>query len=381
MKFLNLLISPIRDLLTRISPVVSNRQEYEFAFLVHARNIPDVYRKFPFLKILPNSVVELIARKMWPVVVSEVTGLRSLKTSKEIKGLIIGFLMTAPQMLADRKTALKRITDSAKLAKKMGVSIIGLGALTSSLSRGGLDIVDKVDINITTGHAYTAHTVAANVNKMVDMFKLKKDKITVAVVGASGSIGSTTAQLLARNKYKHLILIEIKRKIKKIESLVSELKLLNPNLIIETTSDMRRLRNADIIVTATNAADAVVRNEHLKKGAIIVDDAQPSDIAPEVLDNDEVLTIEAGVVHTPHVDNHFNFGLKDKYDNFCCMCEIMILAANEWREHYVVNRADLALIDKIVDLGEGLNFRLAELQNFKEVISDKKISKLKNILS
>ena len=123
-----------------------------------------------------------------------------------------------------------------------------------------------------------------------------------------------------------------------------------------------------------------MRNDYLKSGAMIVDDAQPSDVHPEVFDREDVLAIEAGVVHTPDIDNHFNFGLKDKYDNFCCMCEVMILAANEWHANFVINRAQLEDIDKIVQLSKGLNFRLADYQNFKETISEKKLKVIEKVL-
>ena len=377
---LHLFTSAIKDYLIRVLPI-SPKEKYDFAFLVHARNFQDIYRKYPFLKKLPNNMVGFLSRHMWPVVVSEVTGLRSLKDGHEIKGLVIGFTMTAEQMMSDRKQALKKIIDSAALAKKKGASIIGLGGLTSSLSKGGLEILNKVHINLTTGHAYTAFTVASNVLRVVDMFNLSKKEISVAIVGASGSIGATTTQLLARYGFQDFILIEIERKIHKLEEIGISLKKLNPKIQIKFTHNMAFLRKADIIVTATNAPDVVVYNEHLKRGAIIVDDAQPSDIAPEVLDNKDVMVIEAGVVNTPGINNHFNFGLKNREDNFCCMCEIMILVANGWNKHYVVNRANINLIDKIVSMGEGLKFKLAEMQNFKELIRPEKIENIKKILS
>jgi len=381
MKTVKLIFSAFRDLLVRTVPANKKKERYHFAFLVHTRNIHDVYRKYPFMKILPKRMVLIIARHMWPVVVSEVTGLKSLKTGQEVRGVIIGFLMTAHQMMEDRKLALKRIMDSTILAKKMGANIIGLGALTSSLSRGGLDIVNKIDVNVTTGHAYTAHTVASNVFRVIQMFNLPKDHIRVGVVGASGSVGSTTALLLVREGIEHIHLLEVERKISKMDSVIHTLKKINPKTEFTLSSDMFSLRTMDIIVTATNAPEAVLYNKHIKPGAIVIDDAQPSDVAPEVLENEDVLVLEAGVVHTPHVDNHFKFGLKDKYDNFCCLCEIMILAANEWEGHYVVNRANLHLIDKIVDMSNGLGFRLAELQNFKETISKNKIENIKRILT
>ena len=69
--------------LVRVLPS-SSKNKYGFAFLVHARDINDIYRKYPLLKIFPDRFVELFAEHMWPVVVSEATGLKSLKSGEEV---------------------------------------------------------------------------------------------------------------------------------------------------------------------------------------------------------------------------------------------------------------------------------------------------------
>ena len=43
------------------------------------------------------------------------------------------------------------------------------------------------------------------------------------------------------------------------------------------------IKEAEFIITATNAPEAVVTSEDLKSGAVIIDDAQPSDVSPEDL--------------------------------------------------------------------------------------------------
>ena len=105
----------------------------------------------------------------------------------------------------------------------------------------------------------------------------------------------------------------------------------------------------------------------------MIDDAQPSDVAPEVLKRPDILVIEAGVVNTPHIDNHFNFNLKNKHDNFCCMAELLILASHEWSSHYVINRASIEQVDEIVELAKPLKFQPAHFQNFNESISQDRL--------
>ena len=48
----------LKDLFFAYTPSIS-RKQYKYAFLVHPRNINDVYRKYPLLKFLPSRVLEV----------------------------------------------------------------------------------------------------------------------------------------------------------------------------------------------------------------------------------------------------------------------------------------------------------------------------------
>lgn len=373
-------ISAFSDLFVRIMPVDDKKNSYEFAFIVHPRSRHDVTRKYQFFKYFPNSFANVITKHFWPVRISKITGLKSQVDGKEIIGHLITILMTAQQMIENRQLALKRIIQACVLAKKHGAKIVGLGGLTSSFSRGGLDLVNKVDINITTGHAYTSYNVSQNVFTLVKYMGLDKNKIWIGVVGAAGSVGSTVAKLVAREGFVNLLLIDLERKHHHFSEIITEIKNLNPNIVIEISHQIGKIQKCDIIIAATNAPEALIRSEDLKQGAIIVDDAQPSDVHSDVLDRKDVLVIEAGVTHTPGLNNNFNFGLKNRQDNFCCLAEVFILAANEWNEHYVINRATLELVDEIAILGKKLGFTIGNFQNFKESISDEKLLYVKNII-
>ncbi len=308
------------------------------------------------------------------------TGLRSQIDGKEITGHLVTVMTTARQMVEDRELALKRITQACRLAQKKGAKIIGLGGLTSSFSRGGLDLVDKVNINITTGHAYTGYNVTQNVFALTAQMNLDKQNICVGIVGATGSIGSTVAKLLAREGYTNFVLIDLERKHHHFPEVIREMKHLNDAVSIEQTHQIGTIIKCDIIVAATNAPEALIKSNDLKPGAIVVDDAQPSDVHKDVLDRKDVLVIEAGVTHTPGINNNFNFGLKSRQDNFCCLAEVFILAANEWSEHYVLNRATIELVDEIAAMGKKLNFSIGNFQNFKESISSEKLAYVKNVI-
>jgi fatty aldehyde-generating acyl-ACP reductase len=358
------------------------QNKYKFAFIVHPRYIKDAYREFSFFKNLPQNLVIRLVNNLPPLIVSQITGLRSQNNNLEIKGCMISINLFPEEMLNNRELAIKKIIKSIKIAQRKGVRIVGLGGLTSSVTRGGLDLVDNIsNVHITTGHAYTAYNVISILKIFLDKLQIPLSKINVAIVGAAGSIGSSCAQILARDGIKRLLLIDIERKLERINTLLlPKLKELNRNLEILISNDLYLLKQEYFIITATNAPEALIRNDHLSSGTIILDDAQPSDVHPEVLNREDVIVIEAGLVHTPNIKTHFNFGFKDKYDNYSCLAEILVLASIDYKDHFVIHRANLEAIDKIKEWSKNLGFRPSEFQNFNGPIDEEKIKKVINLI-
>lgn len=352
---------------------------YSFAFLVHSRSHRDIYRKYPFFKFLPKSVGLWIMENLWPITLSKVTGLKNTKDQSEVRGYVLGITMTAEQMMNNRPKALQKIRSALHLARGKGVQLVGLGGLTSSLSGGGHELLDIEHINITTGHAYTAYNVTETLFKVAEIFEASKEQVRIAIVGAAGSVGSLCADIIVRAGYMHVVLIDLERKIPSIAEHLSVLKELNPDAHIEITSDIKKVRECDMVITATNTTEALITPELVHDGMVIVDDAQPSDIHPDVLKIEHVLVLEAGVVHTPGVQSNFNYGLKNRTDNFCCMAELLILASHSWNNHYVVRRATLAHVDEISQWGRELGFKVAAFQNFQESITHEKFEKVKTV--
>lgn len=355
--------------------------DMKFAFLVHPRDLEDVFKKYSILRYLPESLVKFVFLKIWPpVIVSKITGLISKKTGMKINGCIVSIPLTAHQMMEHRELARQEILKAIKLAQSKGVKIVGLGALTSSLTGGGTWLLDKTDVKITTGHAYTAYNVSKNIFELEKILTINKKDAVIGIVGAAGSIGSTSAKILARGGFNNLLLVDLEHKQHFFEELARDLTKLNPSVTIKTSHQINDVKIADIILAATNAPEALVKSEDLKTGAVVVNDAQPSDISPEVFDRDDVLVVEAGVVHTPGVKSNFDLGLKDKFDNFCCMAELLILASQEWQSNYVINRATLKEVDEVAEWGSDLGFQLGHFQNPKGLVSEKKIQRIRAII-
>ncbi len=346
---------------------------YRYAFLIHPRDLKDVYKKLPFLKWTGDRFSKWFLTKMWPVTVSKITGLQDLN-GETVPGYIISIPITAEQMLSDRKLAENKILDAVNLAKNKNCKIIGLGGLTSSLTAGGEFLKNKTEgVYITTGHAYTGYNVTRNVFELVQKFNLDKKKMKVAIVGATGSIGSISAQILVKGGFEQFLLIDVERKKDRFKDVLNCMEKLNNQVSVNVSYNVSDIKNCDIVVTATNTKEALIQKEFVKSGMIIVDDAQPSDVSEDVLKMENVFTVEAGVVNTPNINSNFNLGLKNKEDNFCCMAEVLCLASLKYKDHFVIHRATIEDVDKIVEMSQHLNFRLGNFQNRIKQFTEKEI--------
>ena len=358
--------------------VLKPYSDYSFAFIIHPRSYEDIWKKFPLLRYLPRFLYDLILTHLPPVTISSVTGLTDQSSGDSTPGWIIALPMPPQIMLKRRELALKRIRQAVRLAENRGVNIVGLGGLTSSLSQGGILLKESANINLTTGHALTAHIVSHNVLSIAKRFSEDLGNLTVGIVGAAGSIGSTTAKVLARAGIKKVLLVDLERKIESLKDLADDLSTEYATQVV-VTSDLMELKKANYVVTATNAPGALVKKEHLKDGAIIVDDAQPSDVADEVFEDENHLVVSGGVVETPGIKTHFDMGLRKRTESYSCMGELLCLAAEKYDQDYVIARATLNDVDNIESMMDSLGFALGKYQNKNGYISDSQLNYIQNL--
>lgn len=379
------ILSLFRDLLIHVLPTPLAClliKPGNFAFIAHPRDFKDISRKFFLFNFLPAPIATFISRHiLWTVIASRITGLKDIN-GKSIDGFFIGIPILPNDMLNNRKWAKKRIINACQFAEKIGVKIIGLGGITASLTRGGLDVTQNVNIAVTTGHSATTYTVVANVLKVIQYFDIEIGDVNIAVVGAGGSIGSNCAKLFAQKGAKNLVLIDLKHKQNLVYKVCSDIKTLTDNNIqIQVSHNIKDIKDADIVIGATNAPEATIRGKHLKAGAIVVNDAQPSDIDPEVIkDRPDVLVLEGGILHAPTINPHINIGLYRKNDVFSCLAEVMALSHKGHYKNYTLGRFNLDLVDEISKDIKNAGFYLADFQNSQGGIDNERLKEIKSII-
>lgn len=348
---------------------------HKFAFIIHPIDYEDISRKFDFMKKVPQRTVEAFARLLPPIKVSEITGVKS--EYGETEGWFVAVPLISNQMMSlPADYVMKKIIKAGSIAESLGAEIVGLGALTSVVGDAGITVANNSNIAVTSGNSYTVATAIEGAKKAAELMGKDIRDCSVAVIGATGSIGKVCAEIISREaKYIYLAA----RNLEKLIEFRNYLETKSGKKIYATSNVKEALEDADIVITVTSAVDTVIRPEYLKPGCVVCDVARPRDVSREVADaRDDVLVIEGGVVAVPgDVNFNFNFGFPPK-TSYACMAETMILAMEGRIENYSLGR-DLTVkqVDEIARLAVKHGFKLGGFRSFERAVSMEKIEYIK----
>ena len=348
-----------------------------FAFIIHPINPKrDVSRKFPLLgKVLTEGQVNFFSAYFPPVYISEINGVRSQATGREVKGWFIACPFTPQRMLQlPVNMVYDKIVACGHKAEKLGARIMGLGAYTSVVGDAGQTIADRLDLPVTTGDSYTIMIAVEAVRKAAEVMGIPLHEATAAVVGATGSIGNVCAQMLA-NDVAELILVG--KRADAVEEVREKCE--GRRATVRTGTDMNLIYDADLVLTVTSAINSVIEPQHLKPGAVVCDVARPRDVSKLVADQrDDVLVIEGGMVEVPGpVDFHFDFGFPPK-KAFACMAETMALALEGRYENFSIGKA--LTVEHATEIGAICakhGFKLSGFRSFERAVTDEQIAQVR----
>lgn len=348
-----------------------------FAFIFHPLDASDVARKYTFAKYLPPLVIEFGLKLMPPVVASKITGIKSA-TGASAEGWFVGCTLTARQMLQlDQDYVIRKIIRAAQKAEELGAKIIGLGAFTSVVGDAGITVSRHVSVGVTTGNSYTAGAGIQALELAARRMDIDMQTCSVAVIGATGSVGTACSHLLA-DKVSDLTLVARDRT--RLEALQQQLCDQSGLKASITTDVSEATRRSDLVVTASSAAEPLINPGDLKKGAVVLDIARPRDVSKKVADErEDVLVIEGGVIKVPgdNVDFHFNFGFPPGLA-FACMAETMILALEGTYESFSLGREYSAeRVRRICALADKHGFKVAGLRSFERLVTDEQIESIR----
>ncbi|MBW4437882.1 MAG: hypothetical protein KME04_12145 [Pleurocapsa minor GSE-CHR-MK-17-07R] len=349
-----------------------------FAFIIHPIQIKkDVARKFPLLgKLLTEEQINFFSRYFPPIYLGESHGIRSVSTGEELRGWLIACPYTPQTMMRlPVEVVYNKIIACGHMAEKLGADILGLGAYTSVVGDAGRTIADRLAIPVTTGDSYTVTLACDALREAARVMDIEMASSTIAVVGATGAIGSTCAELMAGESAE---LILVGRRLDGLDELAERCRAGGAKVTISTEIDA--IYRADLILTVTSATHAVIEPKHLKPGAVVCDVARPRDVSKRVAaERDDVLVIEGGMVEVPGdpPDFGFDFGFPPRHA-YACMAETMALALEHRFEDYTIGKTiTVAQAHEIDAIAARHGFRLSGFRSFEKAVTPEQIARVR----
>jgi fatty aldehyde-generating acyl-ACP reductase len=353
-----------------------------FAFIIHPIDPKrDVSRKFPFLgRVLTERQIDFFSTFFPPVYISEIEGITSASTGKQVRGWFIAAPYTPRRMLElSERVVYRKIIQTGRMAERLGARMLGLGAFTSVVGDAGVTIAQSLDVPVTTGDSYTIAVAVQAIREAARQMDIPLKAATAAVVGATGTIGRVCAELLAEDVARlYLIGRREESLIELRDQLAGSGRASRPGstqaeLIPSTKMDV--LAESQLILTVTSAIHDVIHPEHLLPGSVICDVARPRDVSAMVAAvRDDILVIDGGMVDVPGpVDFHFNFGFPPG-KSYACMAETIALALEGRFEDYTLGKhITRARVDEITAIAEKHGFRLSGFRSFEREVTPKQI--------
>jgi predicted amino acid dehydrogenase len=368
------------------------KRKSRFAFVIHPLS-QEYFRTVEPLgtiaRYAPGPVMDGMEKALAylpPFTYSHVTGIVS-PTGAEAEGWLITVGGTPKELMAHRpEFTYGRLLAAAETARKLGAQVMGLGAFTKVVGDAGVTVARRAPLPVTTGNSYSASGALWAARDallrlgLVEMDAEGRLQGKAMVVGATGSIGSVCARLLALASDELWLvspesakLLALKRDIEKDHP--------RAELHIAATPD-GALSDMDLIVTATSGAGKRVLDiEQVKPGCVITDVARPLDLSAEdVAKRPDVLVVESGEVKLPGDDVRMKgIGLPPGVA-YACLAETIVLALEGRYETFTVGRAiEWEKVKEIYRLGLKHGMELATISGVNGVFTDDDIARIREL--
>ena len=363
-----------------------------FAFVIHPLS-QEYFKNIKPIELLsrvsPPAFMDTVEKAMAyapPFVYSKVTGIKS-PTGVEAEGWLISVGGTPKEIMSrSPEFTYRRLLDAARMAKRLGAQIMGLGAFTKVVGDAGLTVARRAPLPITTGNSYSAsgalwaaHDAVIRLGLVPTPKSGQKVQFKAMVVGATGAIGSVCARMLAMVAEEvYMVSPETAKLLSLKGSILKETP--DARLFLSSRAD-KDIADMDMIVTATSGAGKKVLDiMKVKPGCVITDVARPLDLPPdEVAKRPDVLVIESGEIRLPGKVSMKNIGLP-KNVAYACLAETIVLALEGRFENFTVGRTiEWEKVREIYRLGRKHGMKLAAISGVNGPFSDADIRRVRKL--
>ena len=252
-----------------------------------------------------------------------------------------------PEMLSRFKTARRKVLNAMELAQKKGINITALGGFTSIIFENFNLLQHKQIRNtslewerFTTGNTHTAWVICKQLEINAPRIGIDLKKATVAVIGATGDIGSAVCRWLI-NKTGISELLMVARQQEPLALLQKEL---DGGTI---TSLDEALPQADIVVWVASMPKTIeIDTDNLKKPCLMIDGGYPKNL-DEKFQGENIYVLKGGIVE---FFNDIGWNMMElaemqnpQREMFACFAEAMILEFEKCHTNFSWGRNNISL--------------------------------------
>ena len=252
-----------------------------------------------------------------------------------------------PEMLSRFKTARRKVLNAMELAQKKGINITALGGFTSIIFENFNLLQHKQIRNtslewerFTTGNTHTAWVICKQLEINAPRIGIDLKKATVAVIGATGDIGSAVCRWLI-NKTGISELLMVARQQEPLAMLQKEL---DGGTI---TSLDEALPQADIVVWVASMPKTIeIDTDNLKKPCLMIDGGYPKNL-DEKFQGENIYVLKGGIVE---FFNDIGWNMMElaemqnpQREMFACFAEAMILEFEKCHTNFSWGRNNISL--------------------------------------
>jgi fatty aldehyde-generating acyl-ACP reductase len=252
-----------------------------------------------------------------------------------------------PEMLSRFKTARRKVLNAMELAQKKGINITALGGFTSIIFENFNLLQHKQIRNtslewerFTTGNTHTAWVICKQLEINAPRIGIDLKKATVAVIGATGDIGSAVCRWLINKTGISEILMVARQQ----EPLALLQKELDGGTI---TSLDEALPQADIVVWVASMPKTIeIDTDNLKKPCLMIDGGYPKNL-DEKFQGENIYVLKGGIVE---FFNDIGWNMMElaemqnpQREMFACFAEAMILEFEKCHTNFSWGRNNISL--------------------------------------
>lgn len=339
-------------------------------------------------------------------------------TGQQVQLNFIGLFGSSIQMhrhlRADLEPIQTKLNKALALAHANHCQVLGLGGYNSIVTRNALSLAPDT-MALTTGNALTVGMGLRAIHQTAAELEIDLSTSTFAAVGATGNIASVYADLMASEVprilligrpgsesrlfavaeriYRHALntlanhsperdpaLSGVPAALAKVvteqqidlqlplEELLQHFISLGNSAPVQIVTDLSRLKEAQLILAASNAPEALIYPELLGTGPVVICDISvPLDTHPSVLEQcPNARLIQGGVVHFPLTPDFKIGGIPMEAGlSFACMAETILMGLEGMKTHYSYGRIHRWQVEEILAIADKHGFQLgrARLEN------------------